>query len=686
MELRIRKLFHSRRWKSQQHADSSELDLHSVPYTTATSQNRLPVIISHALRKSSVGKRQIDLPTDLRSFSYQSTLPGKPPQLGERPQRGNGPVKFQTSRRLSSGEILITQHDYDRTLEDIRQGDIILAGKERKNPRTMSQPSASMPRPKLAVLSTAPNSPRAPSAFSPVCQPMHQYPQNCHHPGSLSASSNFMHERQWSVEHPSPSAGSGSEVMGLGISSPTHSLFPRHLASTTSLLEPHEESNPTLQALWKAEHSRLASMYGGDGVEGAISELEKCRSPSTSHYDSRTMTTYILDASPSSTVSLQQGAYRQHDFGRAGVPLRSHMSTSNLELGYRDDKSEGSSRNRHSFLSNSGGSSSFTTRTSVVDESPMTRDDVRRIVDDMRMTYLQALEAEVPPPLERLPDLPIPKSRVKKQTQSLASSASVESGLRSMAGRSRTTSWQTPSTHATSWRGSTLSPSIRPQKKRASSGHSRKTSTQHVAAITTLSPIKASPARPKRDDASQDTSIGLKRADSTTLGSLAKELKILDNRSSSTSSHPTFPSSPTFYDSSSSESIPETYKNTPLVTARPLTPPATLTPCTPQKRVGSFDASAGGSSWREESNRLFADADIDLALDLDNFESLCDEFFNSPTLPSNQFSHVSSQTGYGSGRGTFAAGTAVRSPQSNVVNSPLTRHSPSMNTAPPGMF
>ncbi|KIW48753.1 uncharacterized protein PV06_01319 [Exophiala oligosperma] len=683
MESRIRKLFHSRRSKSQHHADHSELDLHSIPYTTATPQSRLPVIISHALRRSSLGKRQSDLTTDLRSFSYQSTLPGKPPQLGERPQRGNGPVKFQTSRRLSSGEVLISQHDYDRTLEDIRQGDIILAGKERKNPRALSQPSASMPRPRLAVLSSAPNSPRSQSAFSPVRQLADQSPQNEYYPRSPPASSNFMHERQWSVEQSYPSAVSGPEVMGLGISSPTHSLFPRHMASTASLLEPHEEGNPTLQALWRAEHSRLTSIYGEDGVEGAISELEKCRSPSTSHYDSRSMTPFILDPSPSSTVSLQQSPCLQHDFGRARTPLRSHMSTSNLELGYRDDNSDGSSRNRHSFLSNSGGSSFFTTRTSMVEESPMTRDDLRRIVDDMRMTYLQALEAEVPPPLERLPDLPIPKSRVKKQTQSLASSASVESGLRSMAGRSRTTSWQPPST---SRRTSAFSPSIRPQKKRASSGHSRKTSTQPVAGITALSPIKASPARPKRVDANQEISTGLKRADSTTLGSLAKELKILDNRSSTNSSHPTLPSSPTFYDSSSSESIPEIYKNAPLVAVKPLTSPAPPTPRTPQQRVESFDASAGDTSSHEESNRFFADADIDLALDLDNFESLCDEFFNSPTLSSDNFSHVSFETGDGRMKDSPVAGTPILSPYLNEVNFPLPFHTPSMNTAPPGMF
>ncbi|KIW19623.1 hypothetical protein PV08_00196 [Exophiala spinifera] len=661
MESRIRKLFHSRRPKSHQQVDRSELDLNSIPYTTVTSQSRLPVIINNALRRPSHGKRQLYLPTDLRSFSYQSTLPGKPPQLGERPQRGNGPVKFQTSRRLSSGEILVTQNDYDRTLEDIRQGEIILAGKERKNARALSQPAGSMPRPNLAMLSTAPNSPRAQSSFSPVHQLADDLLPKSHYPRSSTTPSNAMHERQWSGEDSYLSSGSGSTAVGLGISSPTHPIFPHHMASSTSLLEPHEESNPTLQALWKAEHTRLTSMYGEDGV----------------------------DASPLSAVVLQQGPFPQQDLGRAWPSLRSHRSTSNFELGYGDDNSEGSSRNRHSFLSNSGGSSSFTTQGSVVGESPMIRDDVRRIVDDMRMTYIQALEAEVPPPLGRLPDLPIAQSAqfgARKKTQSLASSTSVESGLRSMACRKKTTSWQAPSTHYPSRRTSGLSPSIRPQRKRGSSVHTRKTSAQHVAGITTLSPVKASPARSKPIDANTNISTGLKRADSTTLGSLEKELKILDNRSFSTSSHPTPSFSPTFYDFSSSESITETHQNSPSVAVTPLTPPATITPNTPKLRLGSLDASSTDSSWQEQSDSFFADADIDLALDLDNFESLCDEFFNSSTISSHQFSNMSRQAEDWRTRGSFNVGTPIQSLHSNEVNSPLTCYSPSMNTTPPGMF
>ncbi|KAK5232509.1 hypothetical protein LTR47_006397 [Exophiala xenobiotica] len=694
MESRIRKLLSPKRLKANNVPDSSELDLHSVPYTTAPPQGRLPVFINHALGKSSSTKRQMHLPTDLRSLSYQSTLPGKPPQLGERPQRGNGPVKLQTSRRLSSGELLITQQDYDRTLEEIREGDFIVGGKAKRTSRTSSsQFSPSMRQPELKVLSTAPNSPRGRSTFSSVQLPpsaASDLPISGYHPRSFSTSSSFLHERQPLVEYGYTHTGSVSNpgTLGLGISSPTHSLFPRHVASTTSLLEPHEEQNPTIQALWKAEYSRLVSIYGQPGVDRNILELHRDEpSMLDDHHNPYESTPYGLSTYPTSSVSLQQQpSYSQPEHGRSVLGLRSHMSTSHLETGYRDDHSEGSSNHRHSLLSSSGASSSFTTRTSMAEEFAMTRDDLRRIVDDMRMTYLHAIEAHTPP-LEPLPEMPMQKSRSKKQTRSLASSASVESGLRSISGQKKIKSWQLATPPITTPRTSTSSPSFNHHKNWRSSGHARRTSAQHAAGITTLSPIKASPARPKRAETSQDENVGLKRADSTTLGSLAKGLKIHDNHDSSMPSESALTSSPTFYNTSSSESFSGPYKTSSSGSFRPSTPEKTALARTPEKsNTTGIDSSVSSSSWRQEADRLFEDTEIDLAVDIDGFESLCDDLFNSPALRNNSFNTLS--TWAGSTReaaDVIDDGAASGNPPTAISRPTVFQNRPG-SAAPPGMF
>lgn len=647
MEGRFRKLLSSRRLKAQQNSQSSELDLHSVPYTTAPPQGRLPVFISHALGKSLIAKRKNDPPADIRSLSYQSTLPGTPPQQGDRPQRGNGPVKLQTGRLLSSGELLVTQQDYDRTLEDIREGEFIVAGKERRNSRTSSQRTSSMRPPNLKVVSTAPNSPGAQSSMSSRWPPRSATSDTIlpgHLPRSMSSNSGtFMPHPQPPSDYGYPFYGSSTDAAGLGISTPTQSFFPRHMASMTSLHDPQGESNPTIQALWKAEHSRLVSMYGETGVTHTTTQPIRDyanipMSATQSHAESpiRGDPTYT-----SSSVSLQQPRYPVHDPVRPASALRSYMSASNLELSYRDDHSDGSSNQRHSLLSSSGASSSLTTQTSTVEDPITTRDDIRRIVDDMRMTYLHAIEASTPP-TQPLPEPPV---RGKgRQTRPLASSVSVESGLRSMGNKNQTKPWQAATTGATSTRTS-MSPSRKSHKKRMSSGHNRRTS-HPVAGITPLSPIKASPARVNpQSNTAQDDTVSLKRADSTTLGSLAKELKIHDNdnRTSSDSSfhhhHATLTSSPpSFNSASSSESISLPCVTSPTLSVRTPPPPSNPFQAVQQQTPTPHHqkATAGGKwdsripLWSQEADRLFADADIDVTVDIDDFGSLCDDVFSTP--------------------------------------------------------
>lgn len=656
MESRLRKLLSPRKMKVQQNNAATELDLHSVPYTTAPTQGRLPVLINHALGKSSSVKRNSELPSTLQSFSYRSTVAGRPPEVGNRPQRGNGPVKLQTSRRLSSGELLVTQQDYDRTLEDIREGEYIVAGKERRTSRTSRnsfQPKSPTNPPDLKYVSTAPSSPRQQPTFvnphwvtgsgvndlalsersfspTPLSQPLMAQQQ-------MSSSS----EPRYPYQMSNPAGD------GLGLSIPSHQFQPRHMASSTSLLEAHEEQNPTIQALWKAEYSRLVSIYGQAGVDRNIAELNQggrdlsLPQPPTMRDAPRS----------SSSLSMVHSLPLPPEPPRRFLGVRSNASTSNLELAYRDDHSDWSSHPRYSAMSSSAASSSFTTRTSMADDT-VSRDDLRKIVDDMRMTYLQAIEAQALQPVDALAEAPARKPRSKKHTTSLASSVSVESNVWpvSLKSTTRAKSWQSSTSHLPTPRTSVSSPAvIKSHTKRASSGHSRRISGPPVAGITTLPAIQASPAKSSGTESGKAPAedVGLKRADSTTLGSMAYKLTILDNRASSTSSQPTLASSPTLCNMSGTASeVSEggLENHSPSLSVKPSPRKALSVQPTPEKHQLRLSKPALNDtslpSWQYEAEQLFADADIDLGLDIDDFESLCDGLFKTPAASKVRFNNT----------------------------------------------
>ncbi|KEF59222.1 uncharacterized protein A1O9_04066, partial [Exophiala aquamarina CBS 119918] len=498
MELRIRKLLSLKKSKARPSIANSELDLHSIPYTTAQPQGRIPVFLNHALGRPATANRNEEQSNQIHSYSYNATIPGTPPEVGDRPQRGNGPVKLQTSRRLSSGELLVTEQDYDRTLDDIRHGEFIVGGKQR---RTSRPPRADASKPQQPIfVSTAPNSPRAQSTFSSsVCSPKTSASDEPVSGSltSLSTSLTPVPPHQKAIALSTEARFKDLEAVLTGRSSFTHSsasqpFVSNYMASTTSLLEPNDERTPTIQALWKAEYSRLASIYGQPSVDRTISvpnqsprSVASPRLPQ--HVLSQNQTT------PSASPALQPTPHLTYDLERHGLHIRSDMSASHLDL----EHSDSSSNVRCSLLSSSGASSSFTARTSIVEDSTTTREDVRRIVDDMRMNYLNAIEAQTPP-LQPLPDLPSQKPRSKKKTRSLASSTSVESGSRSVHRNSsaRARSWQSTvsSHHSITPRTSTSSPPTRSLNKRKSSGNSRRTSGQ-VAGISSLPAIEASPAK-----------------------------------------------------------------------------------------------------------------------------------------------------------------------------------------------
>ncbi|EXJ57994.1 hypothetical protein A1O7_05417 [Cladophialophora yegresii CBS 114405] len=622
MESRLRKLLSPRKHKASTNDATAELDLQSIPYSTTPSQGRLPVLISQALRKPRAVKQcKSSQPADpLCSFSYEEAVPGKPPQLGDRPQRGNGPVKLQTSRRLSSGELLVTEQDYDRTLEEIREGEYIVGGKER---RSSSQPKSPTEPVSLKFISTAPSSPREQVVFAtPIWQPPSVLGEFGPVASPASTSSTFHPpQRSYSAQ----ACYSDYRHDGFGISGPAQQLYARPSASSTSLRETHEEHNPTIQALWKAEYGRLASMCGQTGVDQPMVERGIDHGAAPLPHPVTRHRSYSH-----SSRSLSQPSHLPNSLTRTGPCLRTNASTSVLDLAYHDDRSEGSSHLRYSHLSSSGASSSLTTRTSIAEESSTTRDDIRKIVDEMRTTYLQAIEAQTPP-LQPVSSPSVDKPRSKTQTPSLMSYASVDSSLRSASRQStsttRTKSWQSSSTHFTTPRPSVSSPL---QSKRPGSATSRRTSGQPALGTATLTPIEASPA--KSPKSSQKKKLhegaggGLKRADSTTLGAMARKLAIVDDRLSTGSSQPGSRRPPTFYNSSGSDS-----DSSLSVSSSPTKNSSVQHTPVKHKSSARQQSPLAKQAWQIDVDQILPrDEDLELALDIDDFETLCDGLFNAP--------------------------------------------------------
>ncbi|KIV89833.1 hypothetical protein PV10_07204 [Exophiala mesophila] len=605
MESRLRKFWSPRRTKPQSLIlTNDELPTPPPPSKLSPSQGRLPSFFNHALRRPSSSKSRHPPSRDVPTFSYDSTIAGPIPEIGEKPQRGNGPVKLQASRRLSSGELLVTQQDYERTLEEIRQGDFILPGKEKRSSRPSPPLESSVDSSALRVISTAPNSPASPSSSPSLSSIPHsinthdlEFPRN----GLPIYGNNSPSHRSFSssaLVRPSLDSYRHSVSMQNGPFPPSPRLSPRAVASTVSLRSRQEDQTPTLRALWKAEYGRLMSLYGQNQQD---------------------------KIDPTSMRLPEQGCPIE-DNSFDDTP-RNPSSEFNNSLCYLDvAHSDGSSNTRDSILSRA--SSSCMTRTNLAEDYATPREDIRRIVHDMRINYLNAIEAHTPP-TQPLPDVPAQSLRTKKMTPSLTSSISVESGLSSAkrgSGSTRTRSWQsTASSHpATTPRTSTSSPPSRHPNKRKSTGNSRRTSSRPVSGLFSLPAIEASPVK----GGDNNENVGLKRADSTTLGAMEKSLVILSIRGSQASSHPPLasPSTSTFFhsDSDGGSTLNEGK-------ASPLKESSTQASPEMSSLMNENNLVTKKSSWHAEADRLFADADHEpeISDDINDFEALCNDLFNT---------------------------------------------------------
>lgn len=545
METQIRRYFTFRKPTAKvlpSNYTTDELDLVSIPYE-ATPRGRAPVH-SSVTRNTEPARTKDDLDImELQSFPYESFVPGVPPIIGANPIRGNGPVKLQTSRRLSSGELLVTTQDQLRTLSDIRDGEYIIG---RKDPNRVSK-TISL---KLS-LNSRPSTPRPSSGHASqglrpnLGQTMKpdRKARSKHVPDQL-----VMLKQPDAVQIPSPHAPTQTPRVGspskpkeymVGPAETPLPLTPgRPPSSRTSLLSRGEEQNATIQALWKAEYARLVAIYGQDGVDRNIAELNKDR------FSNLPEQRLSLEASARKANVMFGGLPSPSTLMTIAPSFRSPRGSFTRELPFADTGSEYSSVKVPSVLSSEESSSSYTKRTSLFENDiPTTREEVSRIVENMRKTYLKAFEstAAQKPKAKRAKK---PKQRTSyPHTKGAAASAPPNS---SKAGRQ---SWH-PTTNPET------SNQERSTRKGASSQAKipRDSATVIMKATPSMSSLKMKPQ--------------LHRADSTTLGSFfgsrkegrnspspAQTLKASKADRSPETGQPEDPQSPTHVSKSSESSL-----------------------------------------------------------------------------------------------------------------------------------
>lgn len=296
----------------------------------------------------------------LKTYPYESAQAGKPPVMGGAPKKGNGPVRLQHNVRLSSGELLVTDQANERILDDIKRGDYIVGRKERKGSSQPSKACSVDNLSKPAPLTTAwereahslPQTPfpRNDSAFE-------------NSPRSLAPSTENV--RQGDVYTIGPPHSSSSSQLENSRAAESKRSSLRASGSGND-----GEGNNLIQALWKAEYNHLVALrqqsYGT--IPNSSPHLEdKCR-PS-----SRDMP-YI-----EGHCSSELQAY--------------HHSPSLRDFSLADASSSYSSPTEHSGASSHRTNSTCTGRTSFQPDPPGTRDDVRRMIEDMRTMYLSAIES-----------------------------------------------------------------------------------------------------------------------------------------------------------------------------------------------------------------------------------------------------------------------------------------------------
>jgi hypothetical protein len=404
MENRFRRFLAARRLSSTSSTGPNrsvdDLALYSVSYESTSPNGKVPVFIHQPLRNGTAARRTKDESDGLaiRAFSYDSTLAGKPPIMGGKPLKGNGPVKLQTSRRLSSGELLVTSQESECTLEDIREGEYIVGRKEKRLSRASQ---ARSPTPsggntlsaRLLSTGSASSLPHLPLARAisrssmkrsfVVPSRMGAGPGPVSNPSSPHASSSL------SQVHDDVAIISTSELSSTIPRSSGLKVSARS-AERGSLLSQNEEQNASIQALWKAEYSRLVAIYGKDGVDRNILELNRDRRRSSSPIKNQA----TLEAMTALGMTLEPLPKPSFD-SSSDLAMRRHSRLSSTkDTSSTEENSDYASTVRSSITSDGFPTSHAVRISGFEPDLPTTREDVRKVVEDMRSTYLRAIEAK----------------------------------------------------------------------------------------------------------------------------------------------------------------------------------------------------------------------------------------------------------------------------------------------------
>lgn len=447
---------------------------------------------SHGLNEPGIGN------DGLRSFAYDSCALGKPPTFVTKASPGNGPIKLQASRRLSTGELIATPHE--GALKDIRDGQYVVGKKERpvsRNPRKSTRvPSSagfgqSTPTSPSSINLTSPRT----CSNVPSAEPNHSLPAVL---GELPIPETLDHLGLGLITS-APAASYSMSSRGSCIEQ--RSLGARARASRESLASLRTTSthdvNATLAALKKAEYSRLTGLYG---PEAAIIAFTRASSnPSSPSLQGLSPTI------PELPKHMDQDT-REHEPTRV-----SGLSGASASC---DESLGAHSPQRTSYVSSQADSTSGTAPTSFTDDEYVaTREDIKSMVEQIRSTYLAALDTHGSPPQRT-------KSR-KKRKKPRSRSSSISIGV----DKNRPA---LPIGRQT-WHPENRSPDIYA---------TRRVNSQPVDTVSRLPPIPASPTR------DTENGFGIRRADSTTLGELMADMTRAQIKTQSQSKQTTETSTP----------------------------------------------------------------------------------------------------------------------------------------------
>ncbi|RMD41841.1 hypothetical protein DV735_g3265, partial [Chaetothyriales sp. CBS 134920] len=366
----------SRRVRPEPTSVIYDLTLRGVSYDSVA-PSATPPVFSHPIPPRHPRRPTVNAST----LAYDDTTAGNAPIFGGRPIKGNGPAKLPAHH---SGEWTPVSPDADSTWEVVEPGDYAaskVSSRFSQTTPTLPLRSASPKRWSAFPSSKPPVSAALPMRSSSV-SPLLGIPEHTASMDDLGSPSAGRSGSLVSSDSPPmlpckhASIQSKHSIPGLGGNEvPPAPIGILKNSSKISLLEPRDEHNPTMRALWKAESSRLHSICGQGTFDHYLYEPRRGSvKPS--------MDSPILEPVPMARNECRDTSIS--------------FTLSRADTCHLDDVSDISSSGRLSHSSTA--ISSHTSSASTIESDSFTsRADIHKMVEEMRATYLQALEARENP-------------------------------------------------------------------------------------------------------------------------------------------------------------------------------------------------------------------------------------------------------------------------------------------------